>query len=120
MALLIICGVNELTPVTTLQKYDIVDIIEEDISAGMEVYLETFLIARVPGKSVEEVVYLTMPEIEMVLTPPVTTPEPVVIKWRKYFYNFNEKLGSEKMAEIRASQEIMIVDIDINDIQEKV
>jgi len=117
MALLFIKASEGAEDASGFQKYDIVEVLEDGADAGRLVYLETFLIVRVPEKTRDDLLYLIQPLEQKQLEFPDLPAQ--LLKVRQYKFDFDAKMTEEQLAAIRASVTLLIPDIDLSDIEEK-
>ncbi len=116
-------GFGSITP-KSFQRYDVVDILPDDISCGNEVYLNEFLVLYV-NSSVESLQYLKDSEKieanpELIISSEGSEGYSQIIKMRKWFFDFNKKLSAEEINKIRNSEDIYLVTVSVSDFEEKI
>ena len=99
------------------QKYDIVEVLPDDAFAGNAVYLPDFLIVQVENKTVAELAYLKEPVTHVDIVD--GTPKRTIDKVRNYLFNFDTKMDGETLEAITASENLMIVPVNLSDIETK-
>lgn len=99
-------------------KYDIVEVLEEDRYPGNEVCLPKFLIVKAPGLARADVLHLRVPKLSDTLVDSENVP--LMINKRKYIYNFDNKMKSSLLAEIAAYKDGWLIrNIAISDVEQK-
>jgi len=95
------------------KKYDIIDVLDDGQDAGKKVCLPRYMILKVPGKTKKELEYLKEPNGTM------EGDEFVKTEKRKYIFNFDSKLSPTDLTAIQESKEILIKDVNLSDVGEK-
>lgn len=98
----------------SLEKGDIVDVLEDGQYGGREAKHPSFLVFSIPGKTKAECVYLK----NSLYDGSFIDGEPPMLKKRRYNYDYLTHLGQAKIDEILSSP-WSVEEINENDITEK-
>lgn len=122
MALIIIKanGIEVVDP-KYFQKYDVVEVLEDDTDPGKCVCLPDFLVVKMEGKKAD-FLYLKKPLYEkrdVVKEGEKDTALPVLLAIRVNSFNFDTKLDAKTLEEITKSEELLIPDVQASAIDLK-
>ena len=98
------------------RKYDIIDILNDDIYPGDFVCLPEYFVFQVEGQTREDLVHFTEPKLSILVD---NFNRTIILKKRKYRFHFDNKINQVDLDDIRNNSKWKLKKISVDDFEEK-